>query len=1217
MINSSALDRVIAPEQRRQSYIELLCSNTIDEYETKQNPQVPLHREIHARYSNLGDFSTLIERLNLSAIIDGHVYKKLVSPGGTEVITQESAVIYDCACWCEGQKEPYDSTWLRRKAFLTDLNAGEVITGLQQLLLTMRKGEFCEGLISPEYGFGKGGVPPRIPKNATIFCVISVIRVYRDGFHVRQLLNFHQSSDDNNFKTCFKICDQARTAGNYYLSKDRCRLALARYKSAIDLLEGLTFKDEDQEKTANGLLRKLYTNCANACVKLKKPRQALSFCKLALDLDEKCLKTLWLYARAWEIRNDFDRALIYVRRALRIAGKDGREDEIKPFVSYEQRLREQMQRATEQHKELNRAMAQAVTRSITLMVIFTVLDIQQSNALSLKVVAPELVRIGEPMWLNCSYKLTADERFWQVKWFKDNKEFYKYDHASDKPRVIPVPGIQIWENKSHAGTVYLHKTDLSSEGEYRCEVGADPTFEVIKKTVNVKIYVLPIKGPKIDILDARDTSKLTTSDSHDMVYAIGDTIDLKCQTAPSKPAASLRWFINDREIPIPTSNASSSIDPISSSDGDLSTSGANSDGVKVSPISYNFHFKGILSSWSTLKFKLQKHQLVHGRVSFKCVATIRQEYSLDSKQLIVIMSSDGTSIASHSDDPHSAALSHRSYHHNNNNNYHHHNHHHSSQSTNLRRKDIDYSERLRRSMTSDPLENYAKLHHGPNAVNSDRIKHNNNIDNINMNDAYRFTTHEDAKRTSLVSREHALSAGQDVYDRGAAPRSTRTKRTSRLNDVENIMRQQQYHSDDITNNNNNEFVYYYENSDTTLGAKITGSDSGWRTGVDPFVNYVKATTDIEPDTGGGIAADETNMDRSTHGNNRLSTRNQSIKIMYTKERDTRRPTLNWPPMMAGRILIDSVSGSVGVASLSKLSSLSDTDLTHNDGLAVDSTTAYSSSSTDRIYDSRASHTVNNIYAPTATQKTADNYIADTKLFLEYMINQINCSCANGAIDTQLAWYINDESLDWLDTRHYASKVSSDHRQTLITIGFQQVPIPMSPGTQQIANSVSGTQPIDNKKSSKPVTLSTVLAQYVHKPQLKSPHHRQQTQQQQLHSTVPSNQRQQQQALQHQTIRIKCRATHSQHLHSSSETITFDFNPPGQRTPGMALGRGQAHQIIQASSGLGSGAAASLRLTNNYSTQCSIVASLIATLLLVLGAQLSCLLPACSSRQIVG
>lgn len=48
-----------------------------------------------------------------------------------------------------------------------NLTPGEMIAGLEYGIATMKKAEEAQFLISPQYAFGKRGVPPRIPGDAT------------------------------------------------------------------------------------------------------------------------------------------------------------------------------------------------------------------------------------------------------------------------------------------------------------------------------------------------------------------------------------------------------------------------------------------------------------------------------------------------------------------------------------------------------------------------------------------------------------------------------------------------------------------------------------------------------------------------------------------------------------------------------------------------------------------------------------------------------------------------------------------------------------------------------------------------------------------------------------------------------------------------------------------------------------------------------------------
>ena len=67
----------------------------------------------------------------------------------------------------QGEKEPFDVTFLRddrpQKAVLND----EFFPGFKLAIASMKEKEQAEFLISPNYAFGELGCPPRIASKAT------------------------------------------------------------------------------------------------------------------------------------------------------------------------------------------------------------------------------------------------------------------------------------------------------------------------------------------------------------------------------------------------------------------------------------------------------------------------------------------------------------------------------------------------------------------------------------------------------------------------------------------------------------------------------------------------------------------------------------------------------------------------------------------------------------------------------------------------------------------------------------------------------------------------------------------------------------------------------------------------------------------------------------------------------------------------------------------
>ncbi|CAG0883979.1 unnamed protein product [Darwinula stevensoni] len=85
----------------------------------------------------------------------------------------------------------------------------------------------------------------------------------------------------------------------------------------------------------------------------------------------------------------------------------------------------------------------------------------------------------------------------------------------------------------------LRNVSLATSGRYRCEVSAEaPSFQTVKDSFHLQIYVLPSRGPVINgVLDYRRLG-----------VRKGDELRLNCSCHQSAPPTSLSWFINDHKV---------------------------------------------------------------------------------------------------------------------------------------------------------------------------------------------------------------------------------------------------------------------------------------------------------------------------------------------------------------------------------------------------------------------------------------------------------------------------------------------------------------------------------------------------------------------------------------------------------------------------------------------------------------------------------------------
>ncbi|XP_043205136.1 uncharacterized protein LOC122372253 [Amphibalanus amphitrite] len=145
---------------------------------------------------------------------------------------------------------------------------------------------------------------------------------------------------------------------------------------------------------------------------------------------------------------------------------------------------------------------------------------------------PSHVVMGKSMNMTCDYD-PEGERVYQVKWYKDDNEFYTYIPGSSA-KTYDTTGMNIDNidmELSGAKSVVIHDVDLRMEGRYGCEITMDSSFDTVIGVGDVMIVALPQRGPNITglFLDSMDE---------------GDRVWANCTSYRSRPAAQLTWYIN-------------------------------------------------------------------------------------------------------------------------------------------------------------------------------------------------------------------------------------------------------------------------------------------------------------------------------------------------------------------------------------------------------------------------------------------------------------------------------------------------------------------------------------------------------------------------------------------------------------------------------------------------------------------------------------------------
>uniref|UniRef100_A0A1B6EXD4 peptidylprolyl isomerase n=1 Tax=Cuerna arida TaxID=1464854 RepID=A0A1B6EXD4_9HEMI len=163
---------------------------------------------------------------------DGKIMK-FVSKQGVGCTVPENCLVYvRYKAYVEYQEIPFDSTFMQSNgtgnlSIPLNLGKGEVVPGLHEAILSMRKGEKAEFLIHPDLAYGKMGCPPRIPEEATILFIVEIDRfvdcgdIYSNFDNLTMEERLQYSNIYPNAKAHYEL-------GNDYFKKEKYRTAVTR-----------------------------------------------------------------------------------------------------------------------------------------------------------------------------------------------------------------------------------------------------------------------------------------------------------------------------------------------------------------------------------------------------------------------------------------------------------------------------------------------------------------------------------------------------------------------------------------------------------------------------------------------------------------------------------------------------------------------------------------------------------------------------------------------------------------------------------------------------------------------------------------------------------------------------------------------------------------------------------------------------------------------------
>ncbi|XP_072397155.1 uncharacterized protein [Diabrotica undecimpunctata] len=156
---------------------------------------------------------------------------------------------------------------------------------------------------------------------------------------------------------------------------------------------------------------------------------------------------------------------------------------------------------------------------------------------SVEVEVPTSVKIGDSATLVCNFKPKNEEdHLISVRWYKENKEFYRFTPDEKPPiQIFTVPGIIVDVKESSAKTVVLNNVQNQLTANYTCEASWTVPNIATAKDSKEMFVVDELKGEIILTVDNENPGY------NEQVMGV-------CITPPSKIAPKITWFLNGHQV---------------------------------------------------------------------------------------------------------------------------------------------------------------------------------------------------------------------------------------------------------------------------------------------------------------------------------------------------------------------------------------------------------------------------------------------------------------------------------------------------------------------------------------------------------------------------------------------------------------------------------------------------------------------------------------------
>lgn len=253
---------------------------------------------------------------------DGGVKKQVISQGVGGLPSAGAQVTVHYNAHLEFADEPYDSTILRGSPLRYILGSGEMIAGFELALESMKKKEEAKFLISPDYAYGKLGIPPRIPPNATCRFYVEMINwVECEGVDKYYSMKMSERQECD-FDLIRKVVARKMEEGKEQFNQGRYGGSSTAYKKAVKALEDYHIKNEQEEHEHQALLQRMLLNVGVCMLKMSHSAAAIHYANQALYIDPNSAKARYQKGKALRQQANFTRAKEELLKAQRLEPKN-------------------------------------------------------------------------------------------------------------------------------------------------------------------------------------------------------------------------------------------------------------------------------------------------------------------------------------------------------------------------------------------------------------------------------------------------------------------------------------------------------------------------------------------------------------------------------------------------------------------------------------------------------------------------------------------------------------------------------------------------------------------------------------------------------------------------------------------------------------------------------------------------------------------------------